>query len=99
VHADGGRVDLNVSSLVEEVASAVLEVLGQGRPNVEPIAVVVEEELATASSSKEVEVVIQTEVICLDSDDNVPERRVELDVRVKLKDRVPYWVRRTFATT
>jgi hypothetical protein len=88
---------LNVSAHVEEVVAAVLKVLGEGRSNVKPIAVVVEEETPAVSPSKEAEVVIRTEVICLDSDEDVPERRVELDVRVKVKERVPYWVRGTFA--
>jgi hypothetical protein len=91
------RVGLNVSSPVEEVAAAVLEVLGQGHSNVDPPAAVVDEDTTAASPSNEAEVVIRTEVICLDSDDDVPERRVELDVRVKVKDRVPYRVRGTFA--
>ena len=97
VHAAGGGVELNVSSPVEEVAAAVLEVMEQGRSNVEAGAVVVEEEPAAASPSRDEEVVIRTEVICLDSDDDVPEKRVQLDVRVKVKDRVPYRVRGTFA--
>ena len=91
--ADEERVDLNVSSPVEEVAAAVLEVLGQGRSNVETVGAMVSEE----NEENEAEVVIRTEVICLDSDDDVPERRVELDVRVKVKDRVPYRARGTFA--
>jgi hypothetical protein len=94
--SDEARVELNVSSPVEEVAIAVLEVLGQGRSDVEPSADVVEEEPAAASPSKDAEVVIRTEVICLDSDDDVPDKSVELDVRVKVKDRVPYRVRGTF---
>ena len=70
VHDDEGRVDLNVSSPVEEVVVAVLEVLGQGRPNVDPIgAGVEEEEIPDVSPSNEQEVVIRTEVICLDSED------------------------------
>ena len=97
VEALPGGVDLNVSSHVEEVAAAIHKVLGQGKSNVEPFAGVVEEEPTTASPSKEAEVVIQTEVICLGSDDDVPERRVELDVRVKVKNRLPYRVCRTFA--
>jgi len=95
--SDEARDELNMSSPVEEVAAAVLEVLGQGRSDVEPSTAVVEEEPAAASPSKDGEVVIRTEVICLDSDDDVPDRRVELDVRVKVKDRVPYRVRGTFA--
>ena len=98
VHPGGEETsELNVSSPVEEVAAAVLEVLGQGRPHVESSSVAVEEHPAPASPSKEDEMVIRTEVICLDSDDEVPERRVELDVRVKVRDRVPYRVRGTFA--
>lgn len=57
----------------------------------------VEEEREAASPSKEDEDIIRTEVICLDSDDNVLERRVKLDVTVKVKDRVPYRIRGTFA--
>ncbi len=89
-------IDLNVSSPVEAVA-AVLEVLGQGRSHPDPIAVVVAEEPSVAEPSNEAEVVVRTEVICLDSDDDVPERRVELDVRVKVRDPVPRRVRGTFA--
>jgi hypothetical protein len=48
--------------------------------------VVVAEEPTVVPLSNEVEVVIQTEVICLDSDDDMPERCVELDVRVKVRD-------------
>jgi hypothetical protein len=96
-HAEGGRVDLNVSSPVEEVTAVVLQVMEQGRSNVDATGVLVEVEPAVASPSKDEEIVIRTEVICLDSDDEVPERRVELDVRVKVKDKVPYRVRGTFA--
>lgn len=61
----------------------------------EPIAVVMKKEPIAASQLKEAEVVIQTEVICLDNDDDMSERCMKLDVRVK--DRVPYHVWRTFA--
>ena len=97
VQRPDSRVELNVSSPVEDVAVALTEVLGQGRSTVQPTATIVEEDRGATSPSQEDEVVIRTEVICLDSDDDVPERRVELDVRVKVKDRVPYRVRGTFA--
>lgn len=91
------RADLNVTSPVEEVAAAVLEVTGQGRPNADPTGDMAGEVHVAASASEEAEVVIRAEVICLDSDDDVPERCVQLDVRVKVKDRAPYRVRGTFA--
>ena len=40
---------------------------------------------------------MRKQVICLDSDDDVPEKCVELDVRVKVRDRVPQRVWGTFA--
>ena len=49
-----------------------------------------------APASNEAEVVIQTEVICLDSDEDMPERCVELDMRVKMRNRVPHRVWGTF---
>ena len=92
-HVEGTGTELNVSSPVEEVAAAVLEVFGQGRSHREsPDPVVAEKATHT-----EAEVVVRTEVICLDSDDEVPNKRVELDVRVKVKDRAPLRVRGTFA--
>ena len=92
-HDEGVSTDLNVSSPVEEVAAAVLEVLGQGRIHRDSPGVVVAEE-PTAS---EAEVIMRKQVICLDSDDDMPEKCVELDVRVKVRDRVPHRVRGTFA--
>ena len=65
--------------------------------NQDSLPVVVAEEPSVAEPSNEVEVIIRTEVICLDSDDDMPERCVELDVRVKVRDRVPCRVRGTFA--
>ena len=94
---EGTCIDLNVSSHVEEVATVVLEVLGQGRSNRDPPAVVVVEEPSIAEPSNEAEVVVRTEIICLDSDDDLHERCVELDVRVKVRDPVPRRVRETFA--
>ena len=97
VHVEGTNADLNVSSHVEEVAAAVLKVLGQGRSHRDSIEVVMAEEPTAAPPSNEAKVVIRTEVICLDSDDDMPERCVELDVRVMVRDRVPHRVRGTFA--
>lgn len=93
VHVEGTSTDLNVSSPVEEVAAAVLEVLGQGRSHRKSPEPVVAEEATTP----EAKVVIRTRVICLDSDDDMPKRCVELDVRVKVKDPAPRRVRGTFA--
>ena len=92
-HDEVVSTDLNVSSPVEEVAAAVLEVLGQGRSQRDSTDVAVAEE----PTSSEVEVVMRKQVICLDSDDEEPEKCVELDVRVKVRDRVPHRVRGTFA--
>ena len=75
----------------------VLEVLGQVRSNRDSPAVVVAEEPSVAEPSNEAEVVVRTEIICLDNVDDLPERCVELDVRVKVRDRVPCRVRGTFA--
>ena len=36
-------------------------------------------------------------MICLDSDDNMLERQMELDVRVRVRDQVPNRVQETFA--
>lgn len=74
VHVEGGKINLKMSSSVKEVVASIFEFLGQIRPHVEPTAVVVEEEPAAASPFKEGEVVIQTEFICLDSDDDIPKR-------------------------
>ena len=93
VHVEGTSTDLNVSSPVEEVAAAVLEVLGQGRSRRKSPEPVVAEEATTP----EAKVVIRTRVICLDSDDDMPDKCVELDVRVKVRDRVVIRVRGTFA--
>jgi hypothetical protein len=92
-HDEFVSTDLNVSSPVEEVAAAVLEVLGQGRSQRDSTGVAGAEE----PTSSEAEVVMRKQVICLDSDDEVPEKCVELDVRVKVRDRVPHRVRGTFA--
>ena len=95
VHVEAPCLDLNVSSPVEEVAAAVLEV-GQGRSQRSSPTVVVADEPALEAPTNEAEVVVRTEVICLDSDDDV-ERCVQLDVRVKVKDPAPRRVRGTFA--
>jgi hypothetical protein len=98
VHVEGTyKRRFDVNSPVEEVVVAVFEVLGQRRSHRESTGVVMAEEPIAAPSPNEAEVVIQTEVICLNSDDDMPERCVELDVRVKVRDRVPYRVRGMFA--
>ena len=96
-HVEPTTQDLKVTSPVEEVAAVVMEVLGQGRPSRETASVAVAEEPSVAELANEPEVVVRTEVICLDSDDEEPEKRLELDVRVKVRDPVPRRVRGTFA--
>ena len=98
VHVEAPCLDLNVSSPVEEVAAAVLEV-GQGRSQRSSPTVVVADEPALEAPTNEAEVVVRTEVICLDSDDDMPERCVQLDVRVKVKDPAPRRVRGTSPIT
>ena len=49
-----------------------------------------------ATPTKKKEVVIRTKVICLDSDDDICDRRVKPDVKVSVRDRVPYRVRGMF---
>ena len=90
---EGTSTDLNVSSPVEEVAAAVLEVAGQGRAHRDQAAVEVAEEPTTS----EAELVMRKQVICLDSDDDMPPKVLDLDVKVKVRDRVPRRVRGTFA--
>ena len=97
MHVEGTNTDLNVSSPVEDVAAAVLEVLSHGRSNRDSPDVVVADKPTISAPSIEVEEVIRTKVICLDSDDDMPERCVELDVRMKMRDRVPHRVRGMFA--
>ena len=92
-HDDIASADLNVSSPVEEVAAAVLEVFGQGRGQRDSPGAVVAEEPTVS----EAEVIMRKQVICLDSDDDMPDKVEELDVRVKVRDRVPHRVRGTFA--
>ena len=93
VHDEVVSTNLNVNSPVVEVAVAVLEVLGQGRSHGDSPGAVVAEEPTVSEG----EVIMRKQVICLDSDDDVPEKCVELDVRVKVRDRVPQRVRGTFA--
>ena len=96
VHVEGTNIDLHVSSHVKEVA-AVLKVLGQGRPHVKSIVAMVAEEPTCASPSNEVEVVIRTKAICLDNDEDTSEGCVGLDMKVRVKDRVPYRILGMFA--
>ena len=58
MHAEGTSTDLNVSSPVEEVATAVLEVLGQRRSHRDFTGVVMAEEPTATLPSNEAEVVI-----------------------------------------
>ena len=64
----------------------------------EPIALVVEEKSATVSPSNEIEMVIQTKIICLDSYNNILEKRVKIDVEMSVRDQILYQVRKKFAT-
>lgn len=64
----------------------------------EPIALVVEEKSVTVSPSNEIEMVIQTKIICLDSYNNILEKRVKIDVEMSVRDQILYQVRKKFAT-
>ena len=57
----------------------------------------VEKKYVVASPFKEVDVVIQTEIICLDNDDNILERYKKLDVKVRVRDQVSCRIRKMFA--
>ena len=88
VHVEGTNNDLNVSSPVEEVAAAVLEVLGQGRSHLDFTGIVMAEDCTVAPPCNEAQVVIRTEVICLDSDDDMPERCGEIEFHIKFGGRL-----------
>lgn len=75
----GAENDPHMSSLVENVVVVVLHIGGRdvshGQSPMDPTGVVLEEEW-------------EYEVICLDNDDDMPKRHMEINVKVKERDHV-----------